>query len=788
MTNKYITKEDFQSYFDAGYKVIPVGISGKLQGKKPLVNDYLNYPWDNWEDPYDMIDEWYALFGDKITGMGLPLGQHNNRSLCCIDIDTNDEEIIQKICKYFPSKVKRYGRKGCLLFFTSDGKQNKNYYKFECPGNLGIIEIFYGGKQIVIPPSWHSDDIVYRWEDPFSTLLTVDFDDLPVLPASYVENIGTLIGSPTVMVANQSLPRSSQFRDGQNRTLAINSLVGKIFKSNPNPDVNEVAKELMTYDATHFSDNSFFLDPRKAHNKTNDRSTNCLGYIASMASSFYKKSGQGIVFESPIETETITFAKLVPIDQTIPKEEDKLPEFDKDLIPECWQSMISEISNGQGMPQHVIFMAQMTALGASLQGNSTIKPLPEENFFRRTNLAVAIVAESGSKKSDVIRNAVYECKKINKMLKKVNTKEDLQRIQDLEMRLEGLVKSKKDLSRKGEDLTKINEEILKTQCELEDKPLQGTDWLYENATIQQMILDSMRNQKTGLFVIKDEMKQLMSDFKKKGNEDARTFYMKGIDGNDSFTYKTISRGDNTVDNLFLSLLTNVQPDVLSVYIQQLYSAYGENDGFFQRITYVPYGTPMAVKARPVDFKRFAKQYEYFNRAFYSPVVEIHVDEEAREHYLDLRHRIQLNAIKFHGTPITSVLAKFEGLLCVYAYLYEFLESSEHNKKPKKISKKSLDRAMLLLTWLGDCAKHLFSVKDKQSDKKAAEVVAEMLIHRHFVSGSTQSDMYQGIRGAFKYPHTFYNALKELELHGYLRLINNRKGSNDVHINPEIYLI
>lgn len=784
----YITKEDFQAYFDAGFKVMPVGKTAKNQGKAPLIKNYLDYDFNAYEDPYDLIDYWFDLHGNYITGMGIPLGQHNNRGLCCIDIDTNDEEIIEKICKYFPSKIKRYGRKGCLLFFVSDGKHTKNYYKFECPGNLGIIEVFYGGKQIVLAPSWHSDDVCYRWEDPFSTLLTVDYDDLPILPTKYVENIGTLIGSPTVSIANKNLPKSSQFKDGQNRTIAINSLMGRIFKANPNPDINDVAKELLTYDATHFPDNSFFLDPRKGHVKTSDRSTNCLAYIASMATSFYNKNAEGFVFESPIETETITFSKLVPIDQHSPdiKEEFILPEFDKNLIPEAWFDMIDQIALGQGIPHHVIFMAQMTALGACLQGNTVIRPIPYEHFKRRTNLATAIVAESGSKKSDVIRNAVYECKKINKVLKKQNSKEDLMRVQDLEMRLEGLVKNKKEMSKRGDDVSGINEEILKLQVDLETNPLKGTDWMYENATIQQMILDSMRNQKTGLFVIKDEMKQMMTDFKKKGNEDARTFYMKGMDGNDSFTYKTISRGTNTVDDLFISLLTNVQPDVLSMYINQLYSAYGENDGFLQRITMVPYGTPIAIKSRPVDFKKFTRQYEHFNRAFYSPKVEVQVQNEVEDYYRDQRVIIQMNAIKFHGLPITSVLAKHEGLLCVYAYLYEFLNSKE--EKPTIISKESIDQAMKLLSWLGDCAKYLFNIRDKQQDKDILKHTADMFMSRHFESGSTQSEIYQKVRSNFKYPQPFYRALKELEIRGYLKLVQDKTNSITVHINPDVYLL
>lgn len=775
-----ITKEDFYEYFDKGLKVIPVGESEKGYGKRPLPNNYLALPWDEMGDPYDVVDQWFERFGDGITGLGVVLGPTQNPGLCCIDIDTEDEEIIAKIFKYFGTKIKKRGGKGWTLFFQTDGKNQRNYYKFQCPGNLGIIEVFYDKRQIVLPPSWYHGETIYRWEDDYCTLLTVDIDELPMLPSEWVEGIGTLIGSPTTATANLSLPKSKQFKDGQNRTIAINELLGRIFKANPNPDINEVASELLTYDATHFPDNSFFLDPRKAHNKTNNRSVNIMGYLASMSASFWNKSGtEGFEFNSPVETKTIVFRKLVPVTEAHFEKEEGVPEFDKTLIPDCWRGMVDEICEGQGVPHQGVFMSMLTGLGATLQGNTVIRPTKTEPFFRRTNLACAMVATSGSKKSDVVRNALYEIKKIDKTIKNSNSKEDLNAIQDLEFRLEKLVKEKK----KGEDLEKINEEILKVYAELEAKPLKGTKFVYENAPIQKMILDAKKNQKTGLLIVKDEMKQIFADFKKKGNEDSRTFYMKGFDGNDSFSYSTISRGDDTVEKHVLSLLTNVQPDVLNVYIQSLYSAYGENDGFLQRIILVPFGDIPVVKPRPVDFKRFAKQYEHFNRAFYSAEAEVTIHPDALDYYLDLRHRINLYASKYKGQPVVSFLSKHEGLLCVFGYLYEFLNSEG---RPTTISRESLDLAMRLLQYLGDCAKHLFEIKDKQHDHDAMVQVASMLCNRHFKSGATQSEIYQGLRGAIKFPQTFYNALKDLELRGYVALEYSKQNSVFLHINPEVY--
>jgi hypothetical protein len=187
----------------------------------------------------------------------------------------------------------------------------------------------------------------------------------------------------------------------------------------------------------------------------------------------------------------------------------------------------------------------------------------------------------------------------------------------------------------------------------------------------------------------------------------------------------------------------------------------------------------------VEFAKFAKQYEHFNRAFYAPKTEVSIADDAVEHYTELRYRIKLNAIKHHGTPITSVLAKHEGLLCVYAYLYEFLNNEG---KPKEITKESLDKAMGLLWWLGECAKYLFKIKDRQRDKDLLTNVSELLLHRHFVSGETQSEWHQKVRMSIPHPGPFYNILKELELHGYIKQVTDRKNSIICHINPEIYLL
>lgn len=779
-----VTPEDFRAYLDLDYKVVPVGESDKKQGKRPLVNEYLTLPWDEYDDKMDLVYEWFNTLGDRITGLGLVMGSTSN-NVCCIDIDTEDEEIIDKIVKYFHTPFRKRGGKGLTLFFQSDEKNTQNYYNFKCPGNLGIIEVFYNKRQIVMPPSWYEGDKNYVWLDNTVDFLKTDPSNLPVLNSFHVEKIGELIGSSSTKALNTNLPKHQQFKDGQNRTIAINALTGRILRDNPEPDLTKIAMELLEFDAKNFPDNSFFLDTRKAHNKSNNKSINVMGYLHSMMTTVHNNTGAILDFMAPIETPGIVFRPIQPILDRPEQMYDGMPKFDKGIIPDQWRDMIDDLCESQGTPHQGVFMAMLTAMGAALQGSTTIQPIPSNPYFRRTNLATAMVAPSGSKKSDIVNNAIRQIKIIDKNLKNINSRELLSKIEDIESRIELLSKEKKKHSA---DTDAINTEIYKLQDELSDNKLAGTEFLYENAPIQKMILDAKKNQETGLFIIKDEMKQIFADFKKKGNEDARTFWMKGIDGNQDFSYSTISRGKDYVEHLYLSLLTNIQPDVLNAYIKSLYNPFGgENDGFLQRIILVPFGEPIPTKPINVDYAKFTKQYEHFNRAFHSEKITAHVHADWINYYNDLIFHIRADATKYSPAPVASFLFKHEGLLCVLAYIFEFMNAKEGNK-PKFITKYGLDMAMRLLKYLGEGAKFLFNIKDHDQDHKNLVEIAELIRMRHFRDGITQSEAYQQVRHIYRFPGIFYHALKEMEIKGYVFLEQKRENSVVIHINSEVYLL
>ena len=780
-----VSKEDFHKLFDRGYKCIPVGEDAKGKGKKPLIKAWESISWDKY-DPYDLVDEWFSHIGDLITGIGVLLGPDSG-GLCCIDIDSDDQEIIERVKKYFPSPVSKYGGKGLTLFYKTDDQQSRNSYRHKVPSG-GFVEVFYGGgRQIVIPPSWYSgEDKFYIWTG-IRPLEDMDIDDLPILPSNLVENMGSLLGSATVQTANMNLPKAAQFRNGDGRTNKIGALVGGIIGDKPSVDINMLLDRVLDFDYKNFPSNSFFLDPRKAHNKTNNRRINASEYINSIMRTIQKNTGQFEEYYNPEvrvdEQRSIRFNQLNPVTEKVENMYEGMPEFDDELIPPIWRKMIEDMCIAQGTPKQGVFMAMFTALGGALQGNTIIKPFKDEKFFRRTNLGCVMVAYSGSKKSDIVNNATRELRKIDRELKKINSRELLTKVKDTETRIEALTKIKAKTFDDSE-VEKINKEIFSLQDELENNKPKGTKFIHEDSPIQKMILDAKNNQDTGLFVIKDEMKQVFADFRKKGNEDARAFYMKGLDGNTSHSYSTISRGDDYIENLFISMLSNIQPDVLNAYIKSLYGASGENDGFIQRFILVPFGEPQAVKPTKFNHERYAPEYDVFRKAFHSPKVTVHIAPECEETYNDMRFEIRTRSTRYYHLPVSGFLNKHEGLLSVIAYLYEFMQ--DPTKKPEEIGFSALNQAIKLLTYLGKCAMFLFNIKDHSGTHDLLGKAAELFTKHVAIDGMTQNELFRQSTHITRSAPQFYDLLRELEVRGYCYLEKVSERSMIVHVNPEVY--
>ncbi len=776
MIDNPVTREDFLLYLNEGIKVLP------LNNGVSLITKWDSLDWDELPEPHVIVNSWFDTFGDKLNGIGIALGEDHNPQLCCIKMKTTDLEIIEKISIEFKTPYISSNGKTQYLFFKNIHPVVLNKYLYDCPSG-GHIKVMYRSHVIPLPPSYHSKHTLYHWaDDAFGDLRQCKIDDLPTIVHNQMLLIGQLINSPTTATLNLNLPQDEQFNGRLEREQKMEIFLERIYAKNPHNPLEDTITQALDFDALNNPTSSLFLG---GNNKASTREANAPIYVAEFNQRFSMETSFGATFNNQIESDHIVFSPLIPIEEAHSSfDNTKLPDFDEGLIPNIWRPMIKQICPSEGVPLQSLFMTMFTGLGACAQGNTVIRPQPMGAYFRRTCLATALVASSGSRKSDIIRIGIKELEKIQKTLSQSNSRDDLMRIMDGEKKIEMLTREK---GKTGADIEAINVEIKKVEDELNENPLKGTEFVYGNATVQKMILDASRNQKHGLIMVKDEMKQIVAEMKKKGNEDMRSFYMQGFDGNGSYSYLTKIGGKQFIEKHILSCITSVQPSVVSVYINGLYSAHSDgNDGFYQRFIMVPFGDPQIGTADDVDYSKFVQAYEVFNKAFYHDDIEINVAPEAMatyKKYLDEINREKIMASS--NDPLASVLAKHQGFLSSFAAIYGLLMDEG---VPTKITVEHLDMAIKLLRYLRSCAKFLFEVKDKQETSEALNNVAKMVCNKHFRNGGTQSEWFQSLRGLYKQPVTFYNALKELEMRGYVRLRINKSNSVSVFVNPEVFML
>jgi hypothetical protein len=769
--------QDIIQKYQENYSVIPAN------KKIPIISD-----WNN-RTPEELLD---IEIPAHCTGFGVLIGQKYNRRLACIDVDSNDPEICERLIAHFPFAVRCYGAKGFKAFFLTDGEQSKSMYKFSCPGG-GFVEVFYENKQVIVPPSLHSDDLYYTWDDDAATLLTVDYDDLPVIPFAQIETIPTLINSPTVTVANKNLPSQLQYSSddvADGRYGVMIAQLGRIFKKyNNRPKFSQVLTEMLDFDAIHCPKNSFFLyefNKKRAEIKTNDRSINASAWIASVARTFLQNSGATFAEESEaISTESISFNPLMPLEKEIKVERE---DFDVKLIPPVWRKMIVEMSEATGVKPYPIFMAFLASLGACAQTKYKIQPKPLDEFHQYPNMAICMVANSGSKKSDITMMANRQCRVINKEIKRSNQRSLLDEEQRIQARIEALYKEAKSLAAKGEmDQSEATQkEIAELQRELEGLNLVQTEWMVEMSSIQKITLDAKNNQNNGLYFDLDEFKQLDALIRKKGNEEARTFFMKGVDGNKDYSYSTLARGKDYIERHIISILTSIQPDVLSCHIQDMHNPrLRENDGFYQRFIYCAFGEPSHERIKDVNYNRYTKEYQIYSDVFHHTPGVIHVGMEASHTYDEVRHDIRRRAMPYSGTPIGSSLFKHEGLLCRFACLYQILLSE--GARPREIGRDAVVMADDLLKFIAQDMKDIFQTSQDALNRGEIERLVELIKAQNLKSGETIAQWNQSWRQHGSKSSSLMKMVDDLEMRGYIASITNRTNGRILIVNPLVWI-
>ena len=91
----------------------------------------------------------------------------------------------------------------------------------------------------------------------------------------------------------------------------------------------------------------------------------------------------------------------------------------------------------------------------------------------------------------------------------------------------------------------------------------------------------LRDNPAGLLVLRDELVGLIASWDREGREGDRAFMLESWNGDSSFDTDRIGRGSIPIPNLCLSVFGGLQPDKLTIYLEQTSHALA-NDGMLQR--------------------------------------------------------------------------------------------------------------------------------------------------------------------------------------------------------------
>jgi hypothetical protein len=292
----------------------------------------------------------------------------------------------------------------------------------------------------------------------------------------------------------------------------------------------------------------------------------------------------------------------------------------------------------------------------------------------------------------------------------------------------------------------------------------------------------LRENPTGLLMLRDELVGLLASWEREGREGERAFFLEGWNGNGSFDTDRIGRGSIFIPNLCLSIFGGIQPDKLTGYLELASNALA-NDGMLQRFQLLVHPDhrpweyrdrtpnkqareraftvfealakidPVSWGASPAD--TFAK-FPYFS--FSEAAQEILIEWSA-----DL-HQVRLPA---EDHPIiVQHLAKFDKLFPALALILHLIDCAATGARGP-VSKEAAIRAAALCEYLESHARRCYGLL-MDDGLRAALALADKVRQGKLPDGFTARDVRRNQWRSLTTEEAVQAALDWLEDEGWLR--------------------
>jgi len=447
-----------------------------------------------------------------------------------------------------------------------------------------------------------------------------------------------------------------------------------------------------------------------------------------------------------------------PPPQPIIAELKPVPAFDADtLLPPVMRNWVMDEAERMPCPPEFIAAAALVALGSIVGARCAIKPKARDSWLIVPNLWGGIVGDPSAKKSPAWGVAL---KPLDRLIGKA-LEEHRAALADYETAkvvfdaqkdaIEGRIKEAAKKPSKGDPVAIARE--LRTHGEhVPDAPLLRR-YKTNDSTVEKLG-ELLRENPAGLLVLRDELVGLIATWDREGREGERAFFLEAWNGNQSFDTDRIGRGHISISNLCVSIFGGIQPDKLTVYLEQATHALS-NDGMLQRFQVLVYPDPRRWewRDRPPDKSALDAAYSMFETlAQFDPVTWgatpadditkfpwFGFDDEAQAVFIEWSKDLHRERMPAEDDPIIRQhLAKFDKLFPALALIFHLVDAAAEGTCGP-VTKNAALRAAAWCEFLEAHARRCYGLL-KDDGLRAAQALAAKLKHGALEDGFTLRDV------------------------------------------------
>jgi Protein of unknown function (DUF3987) len=279
-------------------------------------------------------------------------------------------------------------------------------------------------------------------------------------------------------------------------------------------------------------------------------------------------------------------------------------------------------------------------------------------------------------------------------------------------------------------------EVQKENAKVNKLPLPPTPTLKryktEDPTIE-ALGPILRDNPQGILLFRDELQGWLKSMNKKGQENARAFYLETWNASANFTSDRIGRGVIHIPAMCLSVFGGIQPGPIASYVSRMRSGDDNDDGFLQRfqvmvwpksIPWIPY-TGTLDEEMERDIKRIYLWLDQLTFDQHGEPIVLEFSDEAQILFDAWQAKIQPR-IRSDEMPeyMASHLSKYPKLLPSIALIIEMTQGAINQVHPKSVSVQSF---MMAKEWCEYLEPHAWKIY--QCDQVSIIESAKKLIRK-----------------------------------------------------------